>query len=79
MNDIQPYHFEPEGNLEEEDDSNCLEESRIVEETSTKTGNNEWCLCELCEQMDSEKESLCCLSVQYLNCILTDSNVKCIS
>ena len=74
MNDIQPYQFEPEGTLEEEYDSDCFEESRIVEETS-RTGNTDWCLCELCEPMDS----LCCHSVPNLNCILADSNVKCIS
>ena len=33
MNDVQPYQFEPEGTLEEEDDSNCFEETGIVEET----------------------------------------------
>jgi len=31
MNDIQPYQFESEGTLEEEDDSDCFEESGIVE------------------------------------------------
>jgi len=44
MNDIQTYQFEPEGTLEEEDDSNCLKESGIVEETSRRTGNTDWCL-----------------------------------
>jgi len=76
MNDIQPYHFETELTLEEEDDYNCFEESGIVKETSRRTGNTDWCLC---ESIDSEKQSLCCHSVQNLNCILADSNVKCIS
>ena len=78
MNDIQSYQFEPEDTLEEADDSDCFEESRIIEETSS-TGNTDWCLCELCEPMDSDKEYICCHSVKYLNCIIADSNVKCIS
>ncbi|KAK2153566.1 hypothetical protein LSH36_292g00082 [Paralvinella palmiformis] len=45
---LWPYHLEPEGTLEEEDDSDCFEESGIVEETSRRTGNTDWCLCELC-------------------------------
>jgi len=75
MNDIQPYQFEPE----EEDDSDFFEESQSVEETLSRTGNTDWCLSELCEPMDSKKESLCYHSVQNLNFILADSNVKCIS
>ena len=42
MNDIQPYQFEPKGTIEEEDDPDCFEENRIVEET----WNTDWCLCE---------------------------------
>ena len=55
------------------------EANGIVEEISMRTGNTDWCLCEHCESMDSEKESLYRHSVQNLNCILADSNVKCIS
>ena len=58
MTDIQPYHFEPEETLEEEDDSVCFEE------TSRTTGNTDWCLCELSKPMDSGKEYFCCHSVQ---------------
>jgi len=79
MNEIQQYQFEPEGTLEEEDDSDCFEESGIVEETSSRSGNTDWCLFEFCEPLDPERESLCCHSLQKLNCILADSNVKCIS
>ena len=39
MNDIQPYQFEPEGTLEEEDDSDHFEENEIIEETLRRTGN----------------------------------------
>jgi len=79
MNDIQPYQFELEVTLEEEDDFDCFEESGIVKEILRRTRNSDWCLCELCEPMGSEKESLCCHSMQNFNCILVDSNVKCIS
>jgi len=79
MNDMQPYQLEPEGTSEEDSASDSLKEIRIVEETSRSTGNTDWCLCELCEPMDSEKISLCCYSVQNLSCILADSNVKCVS
>jgi len=48
MNDIQLYQFQTEWTLEEEDDSDCFEESGIVDETSRITGNTDWCLCELC-------------------------------
>ena len=41
---VQLYNFYPEGTIEEEDDSNCFEESRIVEETLRRTGNTDWCL-----------------------------------
>jgi len=30
INDIQPNQFEPQGTLQEEDDSYCLEESGII-------------------------------------------------
>ena len=52
MNDIQPYQFESNGTLEAEDDSDCFEESRIIEENSRRTGNIDWCLCEPREPMD---------------------------
>jgi len=68
--------FELEGTLEEEDDSDCFEDSWIVEVTSRKTGNTDWCLCELREPVNSEKESLYCHSVQTLKCILADSDVN---
>jgi len=74
MNDVQPYPFEPEGTLEEEDDSDSLEKSGIIGEP----GNTHRCLYELCDPMYSKKESVCCHSKQNLNCVLADSNVKCI-
>ena len=48
MTDIQPYQFEPEEPLQDEDDSDCFEESGIIEESARRTGNTNWCLCELC-------------------------------
>ena len=47
MTDIQPYQFDPEEPLQDEDDSNCFEESGIFEESARRTGNTNWCLCEL--------------------------------
>ena len=46
MTDIQPHQFEPEEPLQ--DDSDCFEESGIIEESARKPGNTNWCLCELC-------------------------------
>jgi len=48
MTDIHPYQFGSEGTLQDEDDSNCFEESRIIEESARRTGNTNWCLCKLC-------------------------------
>jgi len=35
MNDVQPYQFEPEGALQD-DDSKCIEKSAIIEESTRK-------------------------------------------
>ena len=48
MIDIQQYQFEPEEPLQDEDDSDCFEESGILEENTRRTGNTNSCLCELC-------------------------------
>jgi len=32
MTDIQPYQFQPKETLQNEDDSDCFEESGIIEE-----------------------------------------------
>ena len=48
MNDTPPYQFEPEETLQDEDDSDCFEKSEIVEESTGRTGNTNWWLCELC-------------------------------
>jgi len=47
MTDIQAYQFEPEQTLQDEDDSDYFEESRITEEIARSTGNTNWYLCEL--------------------------------
>ena len=39
MTDIQPYQFEPEEPLQDEDDSDCFEESEIIEERAWRTRN----------------------------------------
>jgi len=39
MNDKQPYQFEPEEPLQDEDDSDCFKESRIIEESARRTRN----------------------------------------
>jgi len=67
-----------QGTLEEEDDSDCFKESGIITKNLRRTRNTDWCLCELCGPMDSQKDSLCCHSVQNLNCNLADSSMKCI-
>ena len=46
MNDTQLDQFETEEPLQ--DDSDCFEESRIIEKSARRTGKNNWCLCELC-------------------------------
>ena len=48
MTNIQPYQFEPEEPLQDEDDSGCLEESGIIDERTRKTENPNWCPCEFC-------------------------------
>ena len=47
MNDIQYYQPEAEEPLQDEDDSECLKESGIIEESTRTTGNTNWCLSEL--------------------------------
>jgi len=46
MTDIQPYQFVPEETLQDKDDSDCFEESGIIEKGARGTGNANWCLCE---------------------------------
>ena len=53
--------------------------AKLLKKLWGELGTLDWCLCELCEPMESEKGSLCCHSVQNLNCILAGSNVNCIS
>jgi len=48
MTGIQPYQFEQEEALQDEDDSDCFEEGGIIEETVRRTRNTNWCPCELC-------------------------------
>jgi len=48
MDDIQPYQFEREEPLQDEDKPDCFEERGIVEESARRTGNTNWCPCELC-------------------------------
>ena len=45
MTDIEPYRFEPEKNiLQDEDDLDCFEERGIIDHTNR-------CLCELCVRL----------------------------
>ena len=44
MNDIQPYQFEPEGTLEQEDDSDFFEESGIIEDNREHWPVSVWTL-----------------------------------
>jgi len=37
MTDIEPYQFDPEEPLQDEDDSDCFEESGIIEERTKRT------------------------------------------
>ena len=45
MTDIQLYQSEPEERLQDEFDSDCFEESGIIEERARRTDNTNWCLC----------------------------------
>jgi len=45
MNDTQPYQFESEEPLQDEDDSDCFGKKG---ETSKRTGNTNWCLYIVC-------------------------------
>ena len=47
MTDIQPYQFELEKTLQDEDDP------RYFEKRVRRTANTDWCLCEPCVPMDS--------------------------
>jgi len=38
MTVIEPYQFEPEEPLQDEDDSNCFEESGIIEVSASRPG-----------------------------------------
>jgi len=47
MTDIQPYQFDPEESLQDEDDSDCFEESGIIVVSARRTWNTKWYLCKL--------------------------------
>jgi len=48
MTDIQPYQFEQEEALQDEDDSDCFKEKTgIIEEITRRIGNTDWFLNEL--------------------------------
>lgn len=76
---LKPYEFEPILSSDEESDSDKGEEEEeqrkeIVQE---RTGKKDWCLCDCCEVMESEIESLCCQETNEIGHDLSDN--KCVT
>ena len=40
---------------------------QTTEATAKRIGNTNWCQCELCQPMESEAESLCCLNTNEVH------------
>ena len=53
---LKPYDFKP---LVKKIPNNT--DLQTTEVTSKRIGNTNWCQCGLCQPMESESESLCCL------------------
>ncbi|XP_060576054.1 P2X purinoceptor 7-like [Ruditapes philippinarum] len=53
-----PYQFEPIVRL---DEGNSNNQADVIEnEEPERSGNTNWCECENCRAMDTDKESICC-------------------
>lgn len=58
---LKPYDFEPLASTEESDEEEIDDKTDEKEEESVqRRGKKDWCLCESCEPMSTEVESLCC-------------------
>ena len=71
MSSIQPFQFEPERNINEEDSTDNSLDGNVSQNEErrdeARVGQNRWCKCGNCVSMVSEKESVCCRELQFLS------------
>lgn len=72
MSSIQPFQFEPERNINEEDrtgdvSQNKHENEEQVGQDGARAGQNRWLMCGKCVSMVTEKESACCTELPFLS------------
>ena len=67
---VQPFQFEPERVLSEDDNIEHLTQDDDGENQrgeEARVGQNSWCLCSKCVSMSTEKESVCCKELNFLS------------
>ena len=70
---VQPFQFEPERIVRDED----IEFEHLIQNEDegdtdqrgeeARVGQNSWCLCTKCVPMSKEKESICCKELNFLS------------
>ncbi len=72
MSSVQPFQFEPERNINEEDNTDNVSQNEHQNEEQERrdeqrVGQNRWCVCSNCVSMPTEKESVCCQELPFLS------------
>ena len=72
MSSVQPFQFEPEQNINEEDSTDNVSQNEHQNEEQerrdeARVGQNWWCMCSNCVSMVTERESGCCQELQFLS------------
>ena len=72
MAGIQPYAFEPSKrtgtfNNESEYENSSDSDGEMLGDMQPRVLNTEWCSCDYCRIMPSERESICCQEMSHLN------------
>ena len=70
MSGIEPFQFEPvyqPGEEPPQEESVGQEVEAHEEDTTSRMGNTEWCLCGACALMPVANECYCCQELEELN------------
>ena len=72
MEEILPYHLEPEYSDHEDLDDETLTRAfpdlthELETDIAARVGNTDWCCCGHCIAMETERECLCCQEYEEL-------------
>lgn len=82
MSGIELFQFEPvyqPGEEPPQEESVEQEVEAHEEDTTSRMGNTEWCLCGACALMPVANECYCCQELEELNQKFVNSGVRCIT